>query len=1011
MARFALAREAEVGQPGAAAARRMSALGALRLVRPNAAHTRLEACEDALAQLEGQLGDRSVRIAALVGTQREGKSTLLNLLCRSGGAGGAAPAQQGFRTGHTLDPETTGLWARLRGGERGDGPAVLLIDSEGLDSPHVPPFYNWALAALTLLVSDVYLYQSRGSIDARTVDRLDVILRVSEQLLLAKRPGQAQLQAQAPQQQYRPSFIWLLRDHQLSLKQSAKAEMLDKLSEGAHRALVRCFGPDGFDCAPLPCPAATPADLPRIDQLPLSALEPSFQEELLLLERRLAGLLARPKPREVCGRDLAALLRTYCRAISEREGGLRAIQELPTQAQMLATIAAERAVRAGLEAYDGFMGEHLGQLEAVAAAAAAAGQQHQHQHEQSASAEGSLMRSVGLAHRAATARALDAFRAVALGDHEDEENAKGLAQLTDKLEGWGSELALAPAWVLDQPEHEQQAPPQQQQQRQLLRRPAVVERRALRTGRLAHFLARAHAVEEAQSVQALKRAAEELERWQQQQHGAATRAARGEHEGHATEQVEEFDRAHGRLTTQLERALATRRLVHGAGSELEREMLAVAARVRAARESQLAACVQQATLALAAQASRELFEAGEARLRAAEQRLEAATGAAAARLEAEVARALAGVEREREAAVASAADAHEARLRALEQHLAAEAAARGALALALAEEREARARAEQALGEREQQLRAELAAVQAELAHAAQADRAAMRAELAECRAAQGALERAAANGEERAARALGEAEARTAAAARAAAAAARDEGERRLLEARAELLREGEEAAALALAQGRERALAEARDRDLALATQAAELRAQREADRHADALARRADEDRLARLDEALDAARAQLAGLEARAAAQAADALQAARAAADAATRAHDAARAEGDRLAADTRAELDRLHASLPARAKLLEDKLAGRERELEERCRDAAAAMLSRAAGEIAQELKSGAEALDALRTALGKKEVELVQLWDAIAHVSSNLNDVFAKLDDIKPRRQSLTQT
>jgi hypothetical protein len=56
--------------------------------------------------------------------------------------------------------------------------------------------------------------------------------------------------------------------------------MLHK-SEGAHRALVRCFGPDGLDCAPLPCPAATPADLPRVDQLPLSALEPSFQEELV----------------------------------------------------------------------------------------------------------------------------------------------------------------------------------------------------------------------------------------------------------------------------------------------------------------------------------------------------------------------------------------------------------------------------------------------------------------------------------------------------------------------------------------------------------------------------------------------------------------------------------------------------------------------------------------------------------------------------------------------------------
>jgi hypothetical protein len=63
----------------------MRALGALHLVRPNAAPTprlsriRWRSWKGSGVQLN------AVRIAALVETQREGKSALLNMLCRSGG--------------------------------------------------------------------------------------------------------------------------------------------------------------------------------------------------------------------------------------------------------------------------------------------------------------------------------------------------------------------------------------------------------------------------------------------------------------------------------------------------------------------------------------------------------------------------------------------------------------------------------------------------------------------------------------------------------------------------------------------------------------------------------------------------------------------------------------------------------------------------------------------------------------------------------------------------------------
>ena len=42
---------------------------------------------------------------------------------------------------------------------------LLLLDTEGLDAPHVQQSYNWALSAMALLISDVFIYQTRGMID------------------------------------------------------------------------------------------------------------------------------------------------------------------------------------------------------------------------------------------------------------------------------------------------------------------------------------------------------------------------------------------------------------------------------------------------------------------------------------------------------------------------------------------------------------------------------------------------------------------------------------------------------------------------------------------------------------------------------------------------------------------------------------------------------------------------------------------------------------------------------
>ncbi|GBG32190.1 Guanylate-binding protein 1 [Hondaea fermentalgiana] len=394
------------GQPYPAGWRAAGA--AVRLVRPSVDRTRIQAEPDALSQLE-LLGDQEqVRVCSLSGTQREGKSTLLNMLFDGG-----VQAGTGFQAGHAMDPETAGLWIRLRRDPEDEHGWLVMLDTEGLDSPHVPQFYNWCLAALALLVSDCFLYQSRGSIDARSVDRLDVILRVAEQL--ARHSQQDQDDNEASQ----PSFMWILRDHHLTMKHEPRREMSEKLSEVAFRSLKRSFG-ERYDCFPLPSPHARPAD---IAHLAFEDLEPAFKDAFAHLKRRVRGLLrpgVRRGDRPMTGPLLAGLVRTYCAAVGDRVGALREIEDMPTQAQMLTTLAAERSVRAGLAAYDARM-----------------------------NAAALTMDSLGCHHAVALEAASKAFSAAMLGDANELENRQAALTMQNEIACFESDFCLQDGEIIE----------------------------------------------------------------------------------------------------------------------------------------------------------------------------------------------------------------------------------------------------------------------------------------------------------------------------------------------------------------------------------------------------------------------------------------------------------------------------------------------------------------------------------------------------------------------------------
>lgn len=85
--------------------------------------------------------------------------------------------------------------------------------------------YNWLLSAVTLLVSDVFLYQSKGSIDHHAVERLDLILKVAQQLQrkgdVGVAPGATTEEGKQDSTAASTTFLWLLRDHLRQSQQKA----------------------------------------------------------------------------------------------------------------------------------------------------------------------------------------------------------------------------------------------------------------------------------------------------------------------------------------------------------------------------------------------------------------------------------------------------------------------------------------------------------------------------------------------------------------------------------------------------------------------------------------------------------------------------------------------------------------------------------------------------------------------------------------------------------------------
>ena len=277
---------------------------------------------DAVTFLES-LGSQPLGVAALAGPYRHGKSFLLNRVLLQYEPG------VGFPVGHTVNACTKGLHisTQLLTDSRTPGAApVLIMDTEGLGAVSATDTHDMRIFSLALLLSSMFLYNSKGTIDQPAINNLALVTNISEHIRVSKHAENTDLS------DFFPAFLWIVRDFALDLVDESGAALqaddylenalrpVDQASPEKNRVRERLrtlFRHRG--CVTMVRPCDDEQALKTLNQLPNTALKPSFLEQAALLRQL---VLQRTLPAKVQGMHmtgplLVRLARLYVDAINQ----------------------------------------------------------------------------------------------------------------------------------------------------------------------------------------------------------------------------------------------------------------------------------------------------------------------------------------------------------------------------------------------------------------------------------------------------------------------------------------------------------------------------------------------------------------------------------------------------------------------------------------------------------------------------------------------------------------------
>ena len=238
-------------------------------------------------------------IISIVGKARTGKSYLMNLLLNYNNI--KYPGK-GFQISSRLNSCTKGiwLWNTPRDSPIYPNSKIIFIDSEGTNSTDISTkTYDSKIFALIVLISSLFIYNTYGNIDERSIADLALAAHLSNTIATNTIDDKDIIINELT-----PKFIWVLRDFILDkidpdtgkeissndyLELCLRNKLINKNGIGMENNLIRENIIKYFkerECITLPRPVEQEEDLHKLNEIRFDQLKPNFRNEFLNLKKK-----------------------------------------------------------------------------------------------------------------------------------------------------------------------------------------------------------------------------------------------------------------------------------------------------------------------------------------------------------------------------------------------------------------------------------------------------------------------------------------------------------------------------------------------------------------------------------------------------------------------------------------------------------------------------------------------------------------------------------------------------
>ena len=267
-------------------------------------------------------------VVSIVGKARTGKSFLMNLLLNSNNN---QNYNYGFKIGSSINSCTRGIWIWNTPKETPNSKSkILFIDSEGTNSVDISTkTYDSKIFALIVLISSLFIYNTNGNIDEKSISELALAAHLSNSIAT-----NSKIDKDILIEELAPKFIWTLRDftldkidpetnEEISSNEYLELCLRNKISgkNSNENNLIRQNILKYFkdrECITLPRPVDSEENLQNLDKIPFNQLKTNFRKEFLVLKEKVY-YTSKPKVinrKRINGAILADLLIAYVDSIN-----------------------------------------------------------------------------------------------------------------------------------------------------------------------------------------------------------------------------------------------------------------------------------------------------------------------------------------------------------------------------------------------------------------------------------------------------------------------------------------------------------------------------------------------------------------------------------------------------------------------------------------------------------------------------------------------------------------------